>query len=119
MDQQFLYRFEDELNRARYEIDEKYHMSEELRLGKDIVQVIGRPMGKSLNMQGLAGKFSKLKHDVEHDATKMSDRIDSVSSRKDVAFSKGHQFLDATEAHIGEVEQFVTEIEAATNGAPE
>jgi hypothetical protein len=78
-----------------------------------------KPMVKSLNMQGLAGKFSKLKHDVEHDAAKMADRIDSVSTRKDAAFSKGHQYLDTTESHIGEVEQFVTDLEAVTNGAPE
>jgi hypothetical protein len=32
VDREFLYRFEDELNRARYEIDEKYHMGQaELR----------------------------------------------------------------------------------------
>jgi hypothetical protein len=113
---EFFHQLEDEINRARYEIDEKYHMSEELRLGKDIVQVIGQPMAKSLNMQGLSGKLTKLKHDVEFDAGKLAARIDSVTSRKDAAFSKGHQYLDATESHVGEVEQFVTELEAATGG---
>ena len=78
-----------------------------------------KPMAKTLNMQGLAGKFARLKHDVEHDAAKLAERIDSVAGRKDAAFSKGHGFLDTTETHIGEVEQFVTELEAATNGGPE
>ncbi len=79
-----------------------------------------RKMAKTLNLQGLSGKLTKLKHDVEYDAGKLAARIDSVSTRKDAAFSKGHQYLDATEANIGEVEQFVTELEEAVgNGAPE
>ena len=79
-----------------------------------------RKMAKTLNLQSVAGKLSKLKHDTEFDAGKLAARIDNVSTRKDAAFSKGHQYLDATEANIGEVEQFVSDLEQAIgNGAPE
>jgi hypothetical protein len=79
-----------------------------------------KKMVKSLHAQGLSEKLKKLKHDVEHDAGKLAARIDNVSTRKDAAFSKGHQFLDGVDTNIGEVEQFVTELEAAIgNGAPE
>ena len=81
-----------------------------------IRQVQPQPMAKSLNLQGLPGKLAKLKHDLEYDAGKLSDRIDAVGNRKDAAFSKSHGFLDATEGNIGEVEQFVKDLEAATNG---
>lgn len=79
-----------------------------------------KKMVKSLHAQGLSEKLKKLKHDVEHDAGKLAARVDAVSNRKDAAFSKGHQYLDATEANIGEVEQFVKDLEEAVgNGGPE
>jgi hypothetical protein len=117
VDREFLYRLEDQVNRARYEIDEKYHMSQELRLGKDIIQTIGeKPVANSLKAQGLPGKLAKFMHGVEFDASKLSDRIDGLETRKGAAFSRAAERLDATEANIGEVEQFVKDLEAATNG---
>ena len=92
-------------------------MTQELRMGKDIVQPIGeKPMANSLKAQGLPGKLAKFMHGVEFDAGKLSDRIDGLETRKGAAFSKAAERLDATEANIGEVEQFVTDLEKATNG---
>jgi hypothetical protein len=117
VDREFLYRLEDEINRARYEIDEAFHMTQELRLGKDIVQSVGeKPMANSLKAQGLPGKLARFMHGVEFDAGKLSDRIDGLEARKGAAFSKAGERLDVTETNIGEVEQFVTDLEKATNG---
>lgn len=78
-----------------------------------------KPMANSLKAQGLPGKLAKFMHGVEFDASKLSDRIDGLETRKGAAFSKAGERLDATEANIGEVEQFVKDLEAATNGGGE
>ncbi len=75
-----------------------------------------KPMANSLKAQGLPGKLAKFMHGVEFDASKLSDRIDGLETRKGAAFSKAGERLDATETNIGEVEQFVKDLEAATNG---
>ena len=73
-------------------------------------------MANSLKAQGLPGKLAKFMHGVEFDAGKLSDRIDGLEARKGAAFSKASERLDVTETNIGEVEQFVTDLEKATNG---
>jgi hypothetical protein len=73
-------------------------------------------MANPLKAQGLPGKLAKFMHGVEFDAGKLSERIDGLETRKGAAFSKAGERLDATEANIGEVEQFVKDLEAATNG---
>jgi hypothetical protein len=73
-------------------------------------------MANSLKAQGLPGKLAKFMHGVEFDAGKLSDRIDGLETRKGVAFSRAAERLDATETNIGEVEQFVRDLEKATNG---
>ena len=97
-----------------------------LASNEEIVAALQNPFVPTANttvkmtspLQGLGQKLSKLKHDSELDAQKLSDRIDAVAARKDAALSKTHGALDGQEKDIADVEGFVAEIEKATNGGP-
>lgn len=69
-------------------------------------------------LQALPKALGMLRHSIEHDADKLYDRISQVEERKTRAFTRSHGILDVTEKGIGEVEQFVEELEKATNAGP-
>lgn len=67
-------------------------------------------------LQGIGQKLAKLKHDAELDAQKLGGRVDDLAGRKDAAVAKANSALDPQERDIADIEQFVTDIEKATNG---
>lgn len=66
-------------------------------------------------LQGIGQKLAKLRHDAELDASKIGERVDTISARKDAAVSKVHTGLDGQERDIADIEQFVVDMEKATN----
>jgi hypothetical protein len=69
-------------------------------------------------LQGIGQKLKKLKHDAELDANKLGQRIDAVAARKDAAITGANKAVDGQETDIKDIEDFVTDIEKATNGPP-
>ena len=100
VDREFLYRFEDELNRARYEINEEYHMA------------------ISPTLQGLGKKFAQFKHDVEFEAAKLSTEVDAARAETMDTFTGATGVLAAHREELKDVKAFVAEVAQATNGGP-
>ena len=121
MDREFLYRLEDELTRARYEIDEKYHMSQELRMGKDIIQPIGRqPVTTPLDR--LKGKFRQASGVAHRVASTMEAEADSLIAAEDAMKAKTVSAFAPHKAILAEASSELQAIEDAlnimTNGGP-
>lgn len=68
-------------------------------------------------LQGVGQKLGLLKHSAEQHASKISSRVDALSTRMDSAASKTMQGLDAQERDIADVEAFATDLEN-NNGGP-
>jgi hypothetical protein len=65
--------------------------------------------------QGVGQKLGLLKHNAEANAKKIADKVEALSTRMEVAVAKSTQHLDAQEKDIVDVENFVADIEKATN----
>jgi hypothetical protein len=119
VDREFLYRLEDEINRARYEIDEKFHM--ELRLGKDIIQTIGeQPVTTPLDR--LKGKFLQARGVAHRVASNMEAEADSLIAEEDAMKAKTASAFAPHKAILAEASSELKAIEDAlslmTNGGP-
>lgn len=68
-------------------------------------------------LQGVGQKLGLLKHNAEQHATKLSSRVDALSTRLDSAAAKSMQGLDAQEKDIADVEAFAADLENS-NGGP-
>jgi hypothetical protein len=119
VDREFLYRLEDEINRARYEIDEKFHMV--LRLGKDIIQTIGeqpvttpldRLKGKFLQARGVAHRVAS---NMEAEADSLIAEEDAIKAETVAAFAPHKAILGEAK---GELQQIKDALNLMTNGGP-
>jgi hypothetical protein len=72
-----------------------------------------------VKLQGIASKMKLLQHNVELDAEKLSGEIDAAEARRQTVMPKASAAVASTQQSLGDVEEFITSIEAATNGAPE
>ena len=68
-------------------------------------------------LKGIAGAMAKLQHGLDDRADKLLARIESADQRSDAAFKKAHGTLDAAEAAVADVEEFVAGLEGS-NGGP-
>jgi hypothetical protein len=119
VDREFLYRLEDEVNRARYEIDENFHMV--LRLGKDIIQTIGeQPVTTPLDR--LKGKFLQARGVAHRVASNMEAEADSLIAEEDAMKAKTVSAFAPHKAILAEASSELKAIEDAlslmTNGGP-
>jgi hypothetical protein len=119
VDREFLYRLEDEINRARYEIDENFHMV--LRLGKDIIQTIGeqpvttpldRLKGKFLQARGVAHRVAS---NMEAEADSLIAEEDAIKAETVAAFAPHKAILGEAK---GELQQIKDALNLMTNGGP-
>lgn len=77
--------------------------------------LLRRPM---LKTQGLAQKLALLKHDLETQAEQLGKRVDDAATKSTQTFAKSHAFLDSAHSDLAEVEKFISDLDAATNGGP-
>lgn len=73
---------------------------------------------KMLKTQGLAQKLALLKHNMELQADKLGSRVDAVADKSTQTFARSHEFLDGAESDVAEVEKFIADLGAVTNGGP-
>lgn len=71
-----------------------------------------------VKLQGIASKMKLLQHNVEIDAEKLSNEIDAAEARRQAVMPKASATVAATQAQLGDVEEFISSIEAVTNGGP-
>lgn len=118
MDREFLYRLEDELTRARYEIDEAYQMTQELRLGKDIIQSIG---DQRVSITGLkSGAFKAMLEDMKAEIGNLQTQgVADVRAATVEAASEIKATVDNVKSKIkSEVADALQEFSEFTNGGP-
>jgi hypothetical protein len=114
VDREFLYRFEDELNRARYEIDEAYHMSQEPRFGEGIVQPIGNPP-MTTPLDRLKGKFLQARGVAHRVASNMEAEADSLIAEEDAMKAETAAAFAPHKAILGEAKNELQQIKEALN----
>lgn len=117
---EFFYQLEDTISRAAYDINERYLMRAFIDANTPHISVEAEPPTKarSMNLQGLASKMALLRHNLEAEAEKLGNRVDGAATKSTETFAKSHKFLDATDKDLADVESFIAELDAATNGAP-
>lgn len=71
-----------------------------------------------IKLQGIGSKLKLLQHNVELDASKLSDAIDAADAKRTEVMPKANAAVATTQKDLAGVEEFIAEIEAATNGAP-
>lgn len=71
-----------------------------------------------LKQLGIGKALGQLKHDLHDKGMKLVDKIHGVRDRGDKAFEKAHAHVDGQAREIKDVEDFVSEVEEATNGGP-
>lgn len=71
-----------------------------------------------LKTQGLAQKLSLLKHNMEVQADKLGARVDDAANKSTETFAKSHAFLDSAHSDLAEIEKFIEDLGAVTNGGP-
>ena len=117
----FLHQLEDELTRARYEIDEAFHMTQELRMGKDIIQPIGEPR-VTTPLDRLKGKFLQARGVAGRVASNMEAEADSLIAQEDAMKAKTANAFAPHKAILAEATSELQAIEDAlnlmTNGGP-
>jgi hypothetical protein len=73
---------------------------------------------RMLKTRGLAQKLALLKHNMEAQADKLGKRVDDAAIKSTETFAKSHAFLDSAHSDIAEIEEFISEVDAVTNGGP-
>jgi hypothetical protein len=114
VDQEFLYRLEDEINRARYEINEAFHMTQELRLGKDIIQPVGRA-AVTTPLDRLKGKFLQARGVAQRVASNMEAEADSLIAEEDAMKA---ETVAAFAPHKAILQDVKDALNLMTNGGP-
>jgi hypothetical protein len=129
VDREFLYRFEDEINRARYEIDEKYHMGQaELRarhlLAAAMEQINNAtqppplPETPSMSITGAANLAGTIKDRINAAKAKVAQ----VTQNTDQALAKLNDAADTGDRIAKQIEteadELLREIGQFSNGGP-
>jgi hypothetical protein len=121
LSREFFYQLEDELTRARYEIDEAFQMSQELRYGKDIIQPIGKA-AMTTPLDRLKGKFLQARGVVGRVASNMESEADSLIAQEDEMKAKTASAFAPHKAILAEASSELQAIEDAlslvSNGGP-
>ena len=121
LSQEFFHQLEDELTRARYEIDEAFHMTQELRMGKDIIQPTGR-VAMTTPLDRLKGKFRQASGVAQRVASNMEAEADSLIAAEDAMKAKTVTAFAPHKAILAEATSELQAIEEAlnimTNGGP-
>jgi hypothetical protein len=132
VDREFLYRFEDEINRARYEIDEKYHMGQaELRarhlLAAAMEQINNAtqppplPETPSMSITGLQqgaiqAKLAEVRQKAQE---RLNQGLNKIGSAQEQGLAKVDQAVDGVVEKINkEVDDQLQEFAQYTNGGP-
>jgi hypothetical protein len=129
VDREFLYRFEDEINRARYEIDEKYHMGQaELRarhlLAAAMEQINNAtqppplPQENPMSITGAANLAGTIKDRINAAKAKVAQ----VTQNTDNALAKLNDAADTGDRIAKQIEteadELLREIGQFSNGGP-
>jgi hypothetical protein len=114
---EFFHQLEDEINRARYEIDEKYHMGQDLRLGKDIIEQpmttpLDRLKGKFLQARGVAHRVAG---HMESEADFMIAEEEAIKAETVAAFAPHKAILSEGR---NELKQIKDALGLMSNGGP-
>ena len=80
-------------------------------------ELIGVDMTTTPKLQGLAKAMKMLESDLEDDAGKLLEKVESVGARGRAAIAKGHDKIDSKANIVGEIESYVAALEGA-NGGP-
>jgi hypothetical protein len=116
---EFFHQLEDEITRARYEIDEKYHM--DLRLGRDIIQPIGEQR-VTTPLDRLKGKFLQARGVAQRVASNMEAEADSLIAEEDAMKAETVAAFAPHKAILGEAKSELQQIKDAlslmSNGGP-
>jgi hypothetical protein len=129
LDRQFLYRLEDEVNRARYEIDEKYHMGQ-AELRARFLQLAAMEQIRSLTEPKQPEKPTMAVTGAKFLADLIRTRQAQVKAQLAQAGNELNAVMDDMEATANEATKQVTEAKAEvadlkaalglnSNGAPE
>lgn len=130
MDREFLYRFEDDLNRARYEINEQYHMGQadlraRFRLAAAMEQLRGvtdpQPEKPEMSITGLQpGIFQAKLEDVKRKAAeRIAANLGKIDAAQEGAGAKVDAAVDGVVAKIDkEADDIIQEFATVTNGGP-
>lgn len=121
LSREFFHQLEDELTRARYEIDEAFHMTQELRMGKDIIQPVGeqrlvtpldRLKGKFLQARGVAGRVAS---NMEAEADSLIAQEDAMKAKTATAFAPHKAILAEASSELQAIEDALN---LMSNGGP-
>jgi hypothetical protein len=120
VDREFLYRFEDQINQARYEIDEKYHMGQaELRARFHLSAAMDK-------IRGLTDEQPKPEKTMPTIAEQLKAARAQLTEARDGAANAIAVSQDASKVVLGEVNKVLKEAEdlraevaELTNGGPE
>lgn len=93
--------FEDHLALAVYDINQEYQQ-----------------MAISPTLKGLGKKIAQFKHDVEFEAEKISNDVDSARVETMETFAGVGTVLSDHKKDLEDVKSFVAEVAQATNGGP-
>lgn len=74
-----------------------------------------RPM--TPKFRGVASAFAKLQHNLDHDAEKLTAKIETADARRQAVFAKSHEKLDATHKELDGIDEFLEAMDK-TNAGP-
>lgn len=70
------------------------------------------------NVRAVAGAMAKLRHGLDKHAVDLLKRIPAIDEAASGAFKDAHAELDASEAAVKEVTDFVADMRKGSNGGP-
>jgi hypothetical protein len=125
VDQEFLYRLEDEINRARYEINETYMGQADLRArfhlaaAMEKILSVTQPEKPSMSITGAANLAGTIKDRINAAKAKVaqvSQNTDSALAKLNDAADTGDKIAKQIEA---EADDLLAQIGQFSNGGPE
>ncbi len=71
----------------------------------------------SIKLRGVTSALAKLHHDLDAQAEKLVDRIETTQARGSAVFAEAHKRLDGAAQDLTDVDKLLSDLEAS-NGGP-
>jgi hypothetical protein len=118
VDQEFLYRLEDEINRARYEINETYMGQADLRARFHLAAAMEKILSVT-EPQPEKSKMSTIAEQLKAARAKLTEARDGAANAIAVSHDASKVVLGEVNKVLKEAEDLRAEVAELTNGGPE